>query len=281
MNNGLAFSALVHAYTKVGKSTLANTSPAPRLLFDAESAHRWLPGEKIFWEPRREPPPQLGYGRYYMNRPDVFQVNWDTCVIIVREYSDMVQGVEWLKTGLHPFESANVDSISEIQDKCKRHVLRGSDKDMEWKAWNALLNHMGKLLRELRDLTTHPTRPLQSVILTAMTRTDQKGRQVPYLQGQIAIQAPYFFDIEGYLKIMTFTNPQNPSQSQSYRVLQIEADATAEAGNRVQGRLPATMFLSPDPNNQTVLNMIKQLSSPAQPVIDQQINGIERQFAKA
>lgn len=103
---GRALSILVHADTKVGKSTFGVTSPAPRLLLDAEAAHRFLPVQKRFWNPLTDGPPPVPDG------------TWDTCVVTVHDYATLRAAVSYLELGQHYFESIVVDSISETQKKC-------------------------------------------------------------------------------------------------------------------------------------------------------------------
>ena len=103
-----AISILVHADTKVGKSTFGNTTPAPRLLLDAEAAYRFLPGTKVFWDPMTEEPPKLGRGRVSakLDSP-VEDIAWDTCVVVVREYAVLLRAYEWLNSGRHQFRSVS------------------------------------------------------------------------------------------------------------------------------------------------------------------------------
>jgi hypothetical protein len=96
---------------------------------------------------------------------------------------------------------------------------------------------MGALLRDLRDLTMHPTAPLEAVVLTAMARPGQDGRARPYLQGQLAIQAPYFYDILGAITVETFPNPDPTQPAYKARRMYVERTPEYEAGERVQGRL--------------------------------------------
>ena len=96
---------------------------------------------------------------------------------------------------------------------------------------------MGALLRDLRDLTMHPTQPLEAVVLTAMARSGQDGRSRPYLQGQLAIQAPYFYDILGALTVETLQNPDPLQAPHKTRRMYVERTDQYEAGERVQGRL--------------------------------------------
>jgi hypothetical protein len=121
---------------------------------------------------------------------------------------------QWLQSGKHQFKSLIIDSISELQVKCMDNIA--GTEQMKMQQWGELLRHMGALLRDLRDLTMHPTQPLEAVVLTAMARRGQDGRMHPYLQGQLAVQAPYFYDVLGYI---------------------VERTDEVEAGERVQGRL--------------------------------------------
>lgn len=220
---GRALSVLVHADTKVGKSTLANTAPAPRLLLDAEAAYRFLPGTKIFWDPQRDSPPI----------PDG---TWETCVVSVREYSVMTSAMAWLKSGQHGFESVIVDSISEIQKKMKDQVSAGDQMDQ--RKWGELLTHMEALIRDLRDLTEHATTPLTAIVITAMTE-QRDGKWRPYVQGQLRTTLPYFIDVVGYMFVQDLPapDPSQPSPGKIRRML-TRPHQLFEAGERVQGRLP-------------------------------------------
>lgn len=221
---GRSLSILVHADTKVGKSTFANTAPAPRLLLDAEAAHRFLPGRKVYWEPLRDAPPE-------------YDGSWDTCVVVVRDYSVMTAAMNWLLSGQHPFESVCIDSISEVQKKMKDQ-LTGGDGNMDQRKWGEILTHMEALIRQLRDLTEHPTRPLTAVVITAMTENrDNKWR--PYVQGQLRTTLPYFIDVVGYLFVQDLPapDPSQPSPGKIRRML-TQPDPMFEAGERVQGLLP-------------------------------------------
>lgn len=210
--------------TKIGKSTFANTTPPPRLFLDAEVAYRFLPGRKVFWEPLRDAPP-------------LYDGTWDTCVVVVRDYSIMVRAVEWLESGQHHFESVSVDSISEVQKKLKDQ-LTGGFGDMDQQLWGQLLTHMEALMRRLRDLTEHPTNPLTAVVLTAMTEL-RDGKWRPYVQGSLRTTLPYFMDVVGYafVQAQQTLDPTQPPPEPIRRML-TRPHQLFEAGERVQGRLP-------------------------------------------
>lgn len=212
---------MVYGESKVGKSTFAVTAPYPRLMLDVEGGHRFLPIVVKYWDPLREEPP-------------IADGTWDTCVVTVRDYDTVLKTYQWLQLGKHHFKSLIIDSISELQVKCMDSIA--GNEQMKMQQWGELLRHMGALLRDLRDLTMHPTNPLEAVVLTAMAR-EADGRKKPYLQGQLAIQAPYFYDILGAITVESVPNPDPLQPPLKVRRMYVERTDQYEAGERVQGRL--------------------------------------------
>ena len=217
-----SLTVMVYGESKVGKSTFAVTAPYPRLMLDVEGGHRFLPIVVKYWDPLREEPP-------------IADGSWDTVVVQVRDYDTVIKTYQWLQLGKHQFKSLIIDSISELQVKCMDSIA--GTEQMKMQQWGELLRHMGGLLRDLRDLTMHATNPLEAVVLTAMSRTAQDGRHKPYLQGQLAIQAPYFYDILGALTVETVPNPDPMQGPYKVRRMYVERTNEYEAGERVQGRL--------------------------------------------
>ena len=213
---------MVYGESKVGKSSFAVTAPYPRLMLDVEGGHRFLPINVKYWDPLTEEPP-------------VADGTWDTVVVKVNDYDVVMKAFQWLQSGKHQFKSLIIDSISELQVKCMDNIA--GTEQMKMQQWGELLRHMGALLRDLRDLTMHPTQPLEAVVLTAMARKGQDGVYRPYLQGQLAIQAPYFYDILGAITVETVPNPDPMQAPYKVRKMYVERTPEYEAGERVQGRL--------------------------------------------
>jgi hypothetical protein len=213
---------LVYGESKVGKSTFAVTAPYPRLMLDVEGGHRFLPINVKYWDPMREEPP-------------VADGTWDTCVVVVHDYDTVLKAYQWLQMGKHQFKSLIIDSISELQVKCMDSIA--GTEAMKMQQWGELLRHMGALLRDLRDLTMHPTAPLEAIVLTAMDAPDREGRHHPYLQGQLKVQAPYFYDILGAIAVESVPTPDPMQPPYKVRRMYVERTDKYEAGERVQGRL--------------------------------------------
>ena len=237
---GRAISVLVHADSKAGKSTFANSTPAPRLLIDAEMAYRFLPGTKVFWDPMRDSPPE-------------YNGTWETCVVLIREYSTLTRVMEWLDSGYHPFRSVSIDSITEVQTRCKDDL--SADGRMDQRLWGDLLTHMERTCRRFRDLTEHPTKPLEAVVITAMTQM-RDGKWRPYVQGQLSVKMPYFMDVIGYLHVVSYAQEDPTQPHYAVRQMAVVPSQQYEAGERVQGRLPAMIY------HPTVTQMLDDVFGP-------------------
>lgn len=241
-------SILVHGESKVGKTWFGDSTPAPRLILDAEGGIKWTHSSKIWWEPRLAggdtentvygAPPQFGVAGHD-GRP------WETCVVTVRDYDTVLAVYQWLASGQHPFRSVTMDSISEIQKRCKDNIA-GVDDQMTQQLWGRLLTHMEKMVRDMRDLTMHPTNPLTSVVLIAMTR-EISGKFRPFVQGALQVTMPYFLDVIGYL----FVQPDE--QGNPVRRLLVSPNDRYEAGERVGGRLGQVVD---HPNATTMLDIV-------------------------
>lgn len=215
-------SALVYSESKVGKTTFCNTAPAPRLILDSEMASRFLPGSQVRWNPHTEPPPTA-------------DGTWDTCIVVVRTYADMLQVMRWLESGQHGFESVCIDSISEIQKRLKDQVTEGTG-EMDQRKWGELLTHMEALIRKLRDLTEHPIRPVTVVITAMMELRDGKWR--PLVQGALRDTLPYFVDVCGYMFVQQMPSEDPTQPGPEIRRMLTRPNSQFVAGERVQGRIP-------------------------------------------
>jgi len=241
---------LIYGESKVGKSSLAATAPYPRLMLDVEGGHRFLPIVPTYWNPALEEPPMA-------------DGTWDTCIVEVNDYDTVLKAYQWLRSGKHHFRSLIIDSISELQVKLLDKLV-GIDQ-VKMQEWGDVLRQLGSLLRDLRDLTMHPTNPLEAVILTAMAKPDKNGKYHPYLQGQLAVMAPYFYDILGAVAIDTFPNPEPGLPPLSFRRLYVVGTEKYEAGERVQGRL-GTIVEQENLNVVRMLDMVFGERPAPQPV---------------
>lgn len=210
MQQGVSF--LIHGPSKSGKSFFSDSSPAPRLILDAEggASSRFTSSQKVLWDPLGPPPVPDG--------------TWETAVVYIRSFLDLQRVYDWLVSGQHPFQSVSIDSISEAQQRCIDAIV-GVDP-MQTQHWGELLRKMSDLIRKYRDLIIHPTNPLQTVTFIAMTRVTD-GRSKPFVQGQLASVLPYYVDICGYL--WTELNAETGELS---RRLLVGQHAAFEAGDR-------------------------------------------------
>lgn len=242
---GRSLTMLIHGPSKAGKSTLAATAPYPRLLFDAEHGHRFLGLNVKYWDPKTEKPP-------------VADGTWDTCVVSVLSYADIQQAYQYLKLGQHQFKSVIIDSLSEVQVKLIDQ-LAGTEQ-MKMQQWGELLRAFSDLLRGIRDLTMHPTQPLEAVALVAMSK-EVNGKYKPYLQGSLQHIVSYFWDVVGFLRVEEWPNADPTQPAHKIRRLYVEATDFADAGERVQGRLGSVVEQG-DLSIERMLDMIYGAPAP-------------------
>lgn len=214
-------SLLVHAGAKIGKSTLTGTAPKPVLVLDAEGSWRFIPVRKVYWDPTTGMPPP-------------YDGTWDACIVTVRTWETVELVFKYVSQYILPFVSIVVDSITEIQRRCKANLV--GNEQMKIADWGMLLNRMDATIRGFRDLALVPNLAVRCVVFVAETRQGNSGKWIPYMQGQIAVSLPYWVDICGYMYPDWETDTNGQSQREVRR-LWISPHPQYEAGERVQGRL--------------------------------------------
>lgn len=231
-----SLTVLVHGSSKSGKSSLAVTSPTPRLLCDCESASRFLPIKRIKWDPATEKPP-------------VDDGTWDTCVVHTLTWATVEKVYQWLASGEHPFKSFIIDSISELQSRYIEQVA--GRKQLTQAQWGDAYRAVGGLVRDIRDLTEHPTHPIECVVMTAMTK-QVDGKFRPWCQGQLQSVLPYLMDAVVYLYVEQEYDEIADEYREVRKILTRPTDQY-EAGERVGGVWPIVIT---DPNISTMIEMI-------------------------
>lgn len=198
---------LIHGESGVGKSWLAETAPGPRLMLDTEGRAVHLKHPKIWWDPRSEQLPA--------QFEDGSPITTDTTIVVnIRDYNEFARAYEWLASGQHYFQSVIIDSLTELQQRCLDNIA-GIDK-VTTPEWGDLLRQMEKLIRDFRDLRTHPIKPLP--VLAVICGTEEKsGKFRPMLQGKLSMKLAYHFDTVGFL-----TKVYDPNTQSISRVLAID-----------------------------------------------------------
>lgn len=191
MTQQSTLTAVIHGEPGGGKSFLADTAPGPRLILDAEGGSEFTPSwPKTIWNPNAFAPPGI-----QGCAPGQEQLT-ETTRVIVRDWQTLVRVFTWLESGQHWFTSLALDSLTEIQKRC-RDDIRGTDA-MQQQHWGELLIQMEFMVRRLRDLAMDPTNRLMNVIILALT-DDKNGTYRPLIQGALQKSLPGFIHVVGYL----------------------------------------------------------------------------------
>lgn len=217
---------VLHGESGAGKSWLADTAPAPRLVLDAEGGTKWTPATKTAWDNVNDAPPI----------PDG---TWDTCTVTVRDYKTLVKVFTWLNSGQHQFKSVIIDSLSEVQKRLMDEVA--GTEQLKMQDWGAVLRKGESLVRSFRDFTMHPTNPVTCVVYVCGTTEKRDGEdQRPALQGALRNSLPYFVDVVGYLTVVA-------TEDGLTRVMHVQLGAGGLAKDRT-GRL-GNAFVIRNPND--------------------------------
>lgn len=174
---------------------------------------------------------------------------WDTAVVHVDHFDKVVTAFQWLQSGKHPFRSVVVDSISELQQRLVEKISgRTATQQNQW--GDVLRQFMG-LMRDFRDLTEHPTRPIESIVLVSMSKMGGDGLYHPWLQGQAATMLPYLVDICAATHVQPYDDGMGGT-AYAYRLL-IGQNPLYETGERAGGRLPSYVD---NPNVSEMLDVV-------------------------
>jgi hypothetical protein len=184
-----AMSMILYGPPKVGKSTMLATAPGPRLLIDVEKSSRFIEGIKpIYWNPSEAPPEY--------DDDEVFGSKWDTAVVRLTSWGQWEKVWPWLESGNHPFRSVLLDSISELQVMLIESLA--GDGQLTQQQWGTVLRKLTGMLRDMRDLTEHPIKPVEVVAASALEKS-YTGVLKPLLQGASVDVVPYLMDALFYL----------------------------------------------------------------------------------
>lgn len=214
--NHRSLTLVVHGESGAGKSWLADTAPAPRLVFDVEGGVRFTPSKKIAWDPRNPPPTADGL---------------ETVVITTTDLDDIRRAFDWLQQGKHPFRSVVIDSLTEVQKRMIDELAGTSQLTMQH--FGELFRRVDALVRNFRDLTMHPTNPLDVVVFVTGSREKGQEHAVvrPALQGSEAEQIGYNVDVMLYLGISVNAEGEVERRAQFIQLEGIAAkDRTGKLG---------------------------------------------------
>lgn len=176
---------LVHGTPKIGKSWLGESCPGPVLVLDGEGSTDYLKRKnRTVWNPQEPPPTGLTKDDLVVVRA----LDWNTVVLVT----------QWLQSGKHEFNSFVVDTLTELQKKCKATISASGFDDT--RQWGQLLEKMELYARQWAELVDHKTKPLYAVVVISQTVEDKSKTQRPDVQGGLSRSLGSFFDVIGYLR---------------------------------------------------------------------------------
>jgi hypothetical protein len=244
---------LLHGDSGVGKSWLADTAPAPRLILDGEGRAKYTPSQpKVLWEPRNGPPPAV-------------DGTWNTCIAPVQDFETMALAYRYFRAGQHHFKSIVVDSLMEVQKRCIDSIAGLAALDPQ--GYGTLLRNIEKIVRDYRDLTMIPSNHCKVVVFVNGTR-ERDGKYGLLLQGQLSDTLAYLLDVVGYY----FLNPVPDGKFVRSLLVNKQPGFVAKDGT---GKLVANYgSVIPNPNIEEMVNLL-HVNGKAETVVPNQQGGSE------
>jgi hypothetical protein len=230
---------LIHGQSKVGKTTCAATAPGKKLVLDAEGGWKWIAGSPDPNRKTKEHPNGEPYRRKTWDPsgpPPEDDGTWDFCVVNVQRWKTIPDVYRWLTQTNHPFDSFIMDSVTEIQRRCRQNIV--GTEAMQMQQWGELLNQMEGVIRGYRDLANDPFNRITTTVFIAESKEAGKNQKIrPSMQGQIINSLPYWMDVVGYLYPEKTLDENGQPNGPEVRRLIVSQNDDVEAGQRVQGRL--------------------------------------------
>lgn len=134
------------------------------------------------------------------------------------------------------YQAAFMDSITEIQDKCKQAIMaKNKNEAMQMQDWGALAQKIERMVRAFRDLPIH-------FITTALEEdeTDKVTGEVqvwPMMQGSVQKRLPAYFDLVFY---HSSTEVEKDGKREMARWI-LTANTGKYQGKDRSGRLPRVL----------------------------------------
>lgn len=200
-----SLSLLTYGPAGTGKTTLSYSGPKPILIGDAETASRFIPKHlKVTWDPMASGPP-------------VYDGTWEYCVVKLYDWKTVQKMLEYLRSHNHPFKTVVIDSVSEVLIKAKESITKDKFKIQHW---GELGQNMGKLLRELRDITAHHKSPIQILCIISAAKEYVEGTEEnpvhvwrPLLEGSTKDTITFLYDMVAFISLEDVpVDPSNPGK---------------------------------------------------------------------
>lgn len=178
--------ALLYGNPGAGKTPASLTSPGPVLVLDAEAGSMFAAHGAVDWRPW-EHGGALPAEAEGANLVRVF----------VRDFRAMQDVDLFLRENPGRFTSVVIDSITEVQKRCKDAMGSGAfTGSSTMQDWGQLLSRMELMIRSWRDLVAEGN--FDVLVLTAIA-AENAGFYGPAVQGALRLSLPGFVDVVGYL----------------------------------------------------------------------------------
>lgn len=238
-------SFLVYGKTKTGKSSLAATAPGPLLVLDAEGSWNAFEGRRnpnnpdqpyrvVWWENPAEAPPE----------PDG---TWDICVVDVHRWETVDLVINWVIQPNHPFQSIALDSVTEVQNRCKK-AIQPDMTGLQQQDWGKLLAYMSDRIKRFREIVKDTRNPARVVVFTSEGKLQQDGSYHPHMEGQLRNGIAYWMNTTACLRVAQLPNVDGivTDDSPTERRLLVKPHPAFITGSHFEDRFETNTISNPN-----------------------------------
>lgn len=211
---------MIHGAYGAGKTTLAHTVPGPRIILDTEGGSYDVGIPLEVWDKESKDTPYVRWAIGEEEAPDLTTLPPNVSVIVdITSWDVWRQAFDFLREGKHGYRSVVVDSITELQRQLKEQI-RGdlslhNYQKTTYDTWDQLQVFLENDLRRLRDLTRPSAKTPVNAILVASTNVEERPMR-PILQGGMRRTLPGFLDIQAFLRVEFWTDPESGNESERW-----------------------------------------------------------------
>jgi hypothetical protein len=237
-------SFLLYGKTKTGKSSLAATAPGKKLVADAEGSWNAFYGRQnpnnpdqpyrvTWWDDLSQPPPAMD--------------DFDICVVDVQRWETVDTMLNWVIQPNHPFQSIILDSVTEIQNRCKK-AIQPDMTGLQQQDWGKLLAHMSDRIKRFRDIVKNPANPARVVVFTSEGKLQQDGSYVPHMEGQLRNGIAYWMNTTACLRVAQLPNEDGivTDNSPTERRLLVKPHPLFITGSHFEDRFESNAISNPN-----------------------------------
>jgi hypothetical protein len=170
----------------------------------------------------------------------------DICVVDVQRWETVDQVINWVIRPDHPFQSIVMDSVTEVQNRCKKALV--GIEGLQYQDWGKLLAHMSDRVKRFRDIVKDRDNPARVMVFTSEGKAQQDGTYTPQMEGSLRNGIGYWMNTTACLRIAQVANQDGiiTDDSPTVRRLLVKPHPLYITGSHFEDRFESNTIDNPN-----------------------------------